>query len=69
VPTRLRATPAWDPVRDCGGSTGYFKKGEHLALSENYRISEIVLNALQYFGYDDQVLRTSAMAVAAPMVC
>jgi hypothetical protein len=50
------------PYVICGGSTGYFKKGEHLALSTNYRISKVVLNVLEYFGYDDQTLGTSAMA-------
>jgi hypothetical protein len=45
-----------------GGSTGYFKKGEHLALNPEYRISKVVLNVLEYYGYDDQVLADSAAA-------
>jgi hypothetical protein len=50
------------PYVIAGGSKGYFKKGEHLDLSTDYRISKVVLNVLEYYGYDDQVLGDSAAA-------
>jgi hypothetical protein len=43
-----------------GGSAGYFRKGEHIALNPEYRISKIALNLLEYFGFDDQTLGEAA---------
>jgi len=39
-----------------GGSSGYFRKGEHVALNPEYRISKLVMNVMEYFGFDDQML-------------
>lgn len=48
------------PYVIAGGSTGYFRKGEHIALNPEYRISKLVLNLLEYFGFDDQTLGEAA---------